>query len=383
MDNVLKNKDKCTGCTACYATCYKKAIKMQKDALGFYYPIIDEDLCSNCGVCVKVCPITDEKPYVDTRIKSYYGYVLDDKIVKESSSGGAFTYLADCVLKENGLVIGAVFDYQSNEVVYLGTDSVSLDEIRKSKYVASFPNKIFVRVKEELNNNRKVLFCGLPCHVDGLKSFLAKDYPNLITCDFICGGVSSPQFFKEYLAFLEKKYKSKTSLVNFRAKLYGWKEHSIKIGFENGKEYKSIAREDNFFQGYFEKFYQRKSCYDCKYRLRHFSDLIIADYWGGLSKGRGNDKGVSMIITNTKKGDEFFSNLIKVSPQGFKEMPIEDSNYVFKNETERYSKAIKNRAPFIEKVNRYGFIKATKKTYLKGVWKIKLKRKIKKLVKRV
>jgi hypothetical protein len=90
-----------------------------------------------------------------------------------------------------------------------------------------------------------------------------------------------------------------------------------------------------------------------------------------------------MIITNTKKGDEFFSNLIKVSPQGFKEMPIEDSNYVFKNETERYSKAIKNRAPFIEKVNRYGFIKATKKTYLKGVWKIKLKRKIKKLVKRV
>ena len=384
MKHVLLVADQCTGCMSCMNSCPKKAIYETKDDWGFYYPAIDETLCIDCGKCTTVCPVLKKNQNAtDQRQKAYYGSVLASEIVKESSSGGAFSFMADYVLGRGGLVCGAMFDYDCMEVVYSTTDSCSLDALRKSKYVASAPRYIFEKIKVELNKGRLVLFCGLPCHVDGLKSFCAKDYENLIVCDFICGGVASPRFFKEHISKLEKKYKSKASNVNFRAKINGWQEHSIKVEFSNGKKYTRIATYDSFFQGYFEKRYQRDSCYQCKYRLCHESDIIIADYWGGIPKGRANNAGTSMIITNSKKGNEFFSNVLNAGNHAFHEMPVSDSDYVIKTESERYGKAYKTKRPFMELYQKYGFEKAVSKSYFKGLWKQKLKRQIYKLYKSI
>lgn len=379
MNNILNVGDKCTGCTSCMNACPKGAIGMTEDKAGFFYPVVDDTLCIDCGKCIMVCPVSEESlDCTDTRVRAFYGSSLDTALVSKSSSGGAFSLMAEYVLEKNGLVIGAAFDYDTMNLVYKGTDSCELDELRRSKYVASMPRTIFKQVKEELNKNRLVLFCGLPCHVHGLKSFLVKEYSNLIACDFICGGTASPRFFKEHLAYLEKKHKSRVSKVNFRAKINGWKEHSIKIGFENGKEYRSAAFYDSFFKGYFEKPYQRDSCYQCKYRMKHRSDIIIADYWGGLSKGRGNDTGVSMIITNSQKGDEFLHNVLQKGNHNFVDMPLSDSDYVFKTEEERYTKAFKTKKIFLDLYDKYGFEKAARKTYFRGVLKAKIRNKISK-----
>ena len=374
MNNILSAAARCTGCTSCMSICAKQAIQMRKDELGFYYPKIEGSLCVDCGRCVGVCPVLKLNPQIgDSRIKAYYGSVIDGETVKASSSGGAFSFMAEYVLENGGMVCGAVFDYENMEVIYSSTDSCALDAIRRSKYVASMPQNLFATIKEELNKNRLVFFCGLPCHVDGLKSFLIKDYENLITCDFICGGVASPQFFQEHISFLEKKYKSKVVDINFRAKLNGWKEHSIKIRFANNEAYSNIARYDSFFQGYFEKFYQRDCCYECQYRLRHVSDIIIADYWGGISKGRANDTGVSMLIVNSKKGNTYISKMLNEKSHAFIEMPVADSNYVFKTEAERYEIAL---------CKKYGFEKAVSKTYHKGIWMSKLKLRILKIIRK-
>ena len=380
MNNILKVKEKCTGCTACVNSCSFNGISMQRDKLGFYYPSIDEKSCVNCGKCLKVCPVAEDKERSDSRINAYYGAVLDKNVVASSSSGGAFTLMADYVIKNGGLVLGAIIDYDELEVVYSSTDENDLDELRRSKYVSSFPKEIFKSVKTQLNEGRLVLFCGLPCHVDGLMSYLEKDYDNLICVDFICGGVASPKFFREHLSFLEEKYKAKVKKVNFRAKLCGWKEHSIKIDFSNGKAYSSLARFDSFFQGYFEKVYQRDSCYKCQYRLAHCSDIIIADYWGGLKKGRANDTGVSMVITNSRKGDEFFEKALEGRDKEFTKMPLKDSDYVFKSETERYEKGNLRKKEFINLYDKFGFRKTTKKTYHLGLWKKKLRQKISKIL---
>lgn len=381
MKNILHIGDKCTGCTACMNICPKAAICMVEDQAGFTYPSIDGSLCVDCGKCVSVCPVEDAQSK-NARVNAYYGAMTDAQVVKSSSSGGAFTLMAQHVLEENGLVCGAALNYDTMDLVYSSTDICGLDELRRSKYIASQPREIFKEIKKQVDTGRTVLFCGLPCHVHGLRRFLGKDYDNLITCDFICGGTASPKFFKEHLYTLERKYRAKVTNVNFRAKLNGWKEHSIKIGFDNGKEYGSVAFYDSFFKGYFEKPYQRKVCYSCQYRLAHKSDIIIADYWDGLRKGRGNDAGVSMVITNSDKGDAFFTKVLTRGDHNFTQMPIEDSNYVFKTESDRYSKALVARAAFMETYEKYGFEKAARKTYFRGVLQAKIKRKIYKILKK-
>ncbi|WP_044958442.1 4Fe-4S binding protein [Butyrivibrio sp. WCD2001] len=54
---LYKRKEECCGCFACYSVCPREAIIMQDDEEGFAYPIIDNDLCVDCGLCSKVCPI--------------------------------------------------------------------------------------------------------------------------------------------------------------------------------------------------------------------------------------------------------------------------------------------------------------------------------------
>ena len=50
------NREECTGCSACYAVCPGKCIRMEKDKEGFLYPEVDEKKCISCGKCEKVCP---------------------------------------------------------------------------------------------------------------------------------------------------------------------------------------------------------------------------------------------------------------------------------------------------------------------------------------
>lgn len=62
---VLYNrKEDCCGCTACYAICPREAISMLPDEEGFDYPVINEDKCMRCGMCLKVCPIKAAKAAV-------------------------------------------------------------------------------------------------------------------------------------------------------------------------------------------------------------------------------------------------------------------------------------------------------------------------------
>lgn len=49
-------KEQCCGCFACYEICPVKAIAMQEDTEGFFYPEINDKVCIHCNLCRKVCP---------------------------------------------------------------------------------------------------------------------------------------------------------------------------------------------------------------------------------------------------------------------------------------------------------------------------------------
>ena len=58
---LYKRKEDCCGCTICYAICPKFAITMQPDEEEFDYPVINPDLCVQCGSCIRVCTIKATK----------------------------------------------------------------------------------------------------------------------------------------------------------------------------------------------------------------------------------------------------------------------------------------------------------------------------------
>ena len=70
----------------------------------------------------------------------------------------------------------------------------------------------------------------------------------------------------------------------------------------------------------------RPSCYECPYKsVHHPGDITIADYWGidNASPGFNDNKGVSLVLVNTEKGQEYFEKA--KNDVEWRETRIEDS----------------------------------------------------------
>ena len=164
----ITDKSQCCGCTACASICPKKAIVMKQDEEGFMYPIVDKTKCINCGLCDKVCLVKNQKEDKFEQ-DAYLVNNKDESIRSDSTSGGAFTPIAEYVLDRSGVVFGAAFDNNFKVVHTYVESKEELAKFRGSKYVQSYLGDTFLKVKEFLNNDRTVCFSGTPCQIEGLK----------------------------------------------------------------------------------------------------------------------------------------------------------------------------------------------------------------------
>lgn len=309
--NVI-DKIKCTGCCACMNSCPTAAIKMEMDEAGFRYPKVDTNLCINCGVCERVCPIDKEQQTVDSSPEVYAAWSMNPEVRFKSTSGGMFSELAYAVLQLGGVVAGAV--YRSDNLVehVIVADAKGIDRLRQSKYLQSEIGDVYKQIKTYLGDGVYVMFVGSPCQVAGLKSFLRKDYEKLITVDFICRGMNSPKAYRYWLNDLEERYNSKVTNVWFKYKKHGWKEspRCTKVTFENGKECILDADKNSFMRGYLDgNLYLRPSCSDCQFKgIARRSDITLADFWS-IPKKLDDDKGTSMVLINSEKGRNLFGKI--------------------------------------------------------------------------
>ena len=105
----LCNSKDCTGCMACVNSCNKDAISIVQDNEGFYRPRINTDICVNCGLCTKACPIINPDKQTNKPSTVYAAWHLNECVRNESSSGGAFSALAEIILEQGGIVCGAAY----------------------------------------------------------------------------------------------------------------------------------------------------------------------------------------------------------------------------------------------------------------------------------
>ena len=306
---MITDKIDCCGCTACTNICPKNAIEMCPDEEGFLYPRVDQQKCIDCGLCEKVCPIIKG---VSGEEAAPIGYIVRNKdasVVKDSTSGGAFSVFANYVFERSGFVYGAGYDENMKVVCKKASDMDEAAQMRGSKFVQSELNGIFSDIRDTLAENVPVMFTGTPCQVAGLLSYLGKKPDNLICVDFVCRGVPSPMLWQNYVEMMQIRYKSNITEVKFKNKTYGYHATTMKVSFENGKVWYGSGRVDPMMKAFVCEMASRPSCANCRFKgISRPADITMFDCYEytAITGRKDDDMGYSSLFVHSEKGRNIF-----------------------------------------------------------------------------
>lgn len=380
--------EKCTGCGACVQRCPKQCISWVQREFGFRYPQIDKEACINCGLCEKVCPIDKmvEAPAVQ---KTYAAVHRNFEVLAKSTSGGAFTAIADVIFAQGGIVYGAAM-LDDMQVKHIRTSSKDdFEGLRSSKYLQSDTRTTYQMVEQDLKQGKTVLYSGTPCQIDGLKNFLGKDYENLYTADIVCHGVGSQDYFDKYMDFARERY-GKIKALRFRSKEYaGWSCGGgvVVIGTSNSEKKISYRDFDNYYYSYFlSGDIYRKCCYSCKYaNTKRVGDFSLGDYWGveALHLPLETENGCSLLLANNERAVKFLEMIDDLDKI---ETTVEQAAHCNKqlNEPSRMPESRKKRIEEYESMSgqqiQEVYLKTHRKTVVKGKLKALMPYKLKLLI---
>lgn len=324
--NIL-SLDSCVGCRACENICSAHAIQMVEDREGFIYPTVNDDACTSCGTCIKVCPmLIDSSNSVDSG-KAFLCTTSESKYYKNSATIGLCTMLAERVIHNGGIVFGCWLDESDWKAYHIEVNSISeLEKIRNSKYIQSDTTDSFLSVKHYLKNGREVLYIATPCQIAGLKLYLRRDYDNLYTIDLICHGVYSHKLLNEEIKYWKSKVGGDVYNFKFRSKRrYPWISGGVinfdykKFGFTRHLECHGRYSPTYFcyaYNGNNQSYNLRPACYSCKFRnSSRYGDLTVGDSWfvdecyKKSFEASASNNGLSLVIANTIKGLSFFKKI--------------------------------------------------------------------------
>lgn len=365
-------KEKCTGCFACYNICPQHAIEMIEDEYGFIYPEINKQKCTDCGLCTKICPsinqVRTQKP-----TKSFAMWNKDETIREKSTSGAAATTFYSYILLQGGVGYGCD-NIKDGRVAFTRIENLNqLENIKGSKYVHAYIEDAYQNVKKDLKDGKRVLFIGTPCQIAGLKSYLQKENDNLITVDIICHGVPSQRFLKEEIE--SKIGNEKFDKITFRDE-NGW---NFKIMEGNKIVYQQVAQENYYIKLFLSGLCYRDNCYQCQYaNSARVSDITIGDFWGiqGDEFKNEKEKGISVILPITSKGEKFIEE-VKANTDIFLQEKSAEEAIHGNAQLNRPSRKHKKHKKFKKLYKKKGYYKATRKYLKREVQLYKLKRMIK------
>ena len=377
----ITDKQSCCGCSSCVQKCPRQCISLHEDTEGFLYPVVDKGDCINCGLCIKKCPVRTE-PQWEVPIGCYAVWNKNEKDRRLSASGGVATCFSQYMIKnKNGIVYGVKWDKQLRPVFDKVTSISDIEDLKGSKYVQAYVNFKYKEVDVDLQSGKNVLFIGTPCQIAGLKSFLGKDYDNLLTCDLLCHGVPSP----DYLSGEIKRILGRKIGLATNCRFRGNDKYNYNFSlWNNGKVlYNKRAFLSYYFTAFLTSITLRESCYSCRYASeRRISDITLGDFigLGKLYPFTGNAHNASVVVLNTSKGEYFFSEF----RNSMQNLYIEKREYEEAVQGgESFRKPVKRnikRDKFLVLYEKYGWEKAITKVLWKYIFRNTLMAELKKLL---
>lgn len=315
MPNLVEWNN-CCGCGACANKCPKEAISMNPNKEGFLHPVIDTGLCVECGACEKACPGLVPAKTTGNKPQAFIVQHKNDVIRYQSTSGGAFTAIAEEIINRGGVVFGVAMtgDLKVKHVCAKNIDYLA--RFRNSKYVQSEIGNCYKEAKERLALGQWVCFSGTPCQINGLYKYLGKDYDTLIAVDVVCKSVPSPFVFKKYIEY-KKGIEGSISDVVFRDKKRGFLYCTMAhyASYEERQRSKDIYRRgsesDEWLRLFLSGKISRRSCMNCPYQtMKRVGDFTLGDIWETGHSELDDNRGSTLVHVWTEKGKAFLKYIM-------------------------------------------------------------------------
>lgn len=292
------NPQKCCGCGTCQAVCPKEAIKIIENKMGRYEPEIYERCCIFCGHCHDVCPVVEKglanQPAGYKNYTAFYVNSTDKQILTRASSGGAVTQiivnLLSKVERSKALVVSSTDNPLRPKPLL--TDSIQdISETAGSKYCPVPVNSILNQIDWETD---KIVYVGLPCHVEALKKYLllkkikVEHYP-LIIC-LVCN--KTPSFkATEFLLAQMKLPLNEMKSIHYR---WGTWPGYIQVETNTGTKIK-IDWLKAWSSG-FGFYFQNTVCMNCHMKFNPFADIVAGDPWQGERQKKSKHGQTFMLL---------------------------------------------------------------------------------------
>lgn len=366
--------DLCTGCSACFNICPHNCITMTTDRNGELHPIVNQQRCIECGLCNKTCPVNTPPKIVQPE-KCFAVWHSNHSFREKSASGGIAAALYLYFIQYlKGVVYGVTWNNELQPVFHRTESIDEIESFKGSKYVQAFIHTTYQQIKIDLKNNRYVLFIGTPCQIAGLKNFLKKDYPQLLTCDLVCHGVPPYEYFKSEIQRVSKRISKTITHCRFRGNdkfnyhFSLWNNQTLLLDKKGSRSY--------YLYGFLTSIILRESCYSCKYSTnQRIGDITLGDFIG-LGKLHTTDiqpKNISVVTINTPKAFSIWTDLINKYPDiHFEPRPFEEAvtgGISFRQPATRNPK----RTKFLSDYKTYGWNKAIRKALWKSILRNRIK----------
>ena len=242
--DVIVPNNLCSGCGICVGICSAKsgAIRMEWNKYGEYIPVELADRCTECGLCLLVCPFWDQdnnetsiaeyefgncsdihrNPVVGLYLNLFSGYSRVNGHRRNGAGGGLTTWLLENLLIE-GVVdkVVCVTHWDDPNTLFRFAILDSVEDIRTASRSVYYPVELSSIISEIMRVDAKYAVVGLPCVLKGLRLAARNDERLckriIIMVGLVCGQMKS-KFFAEYLTAKVGGKPSGLRRVTFRVK---------------------------------------------------------------------------------------------------------------------------------------------------------------------
>ncbi|MCY8952470.1 Coenzyme F420 hydrogenase/dehydrogenase, beta subunit C-terminal domain [Bacillus cereus] len=192
LQTDIINEELCTSCGLCVSACPKDLIRLDNNSVPLPYFTdslnVANDICQECNICSKVCPGYDtgsiksdqrlfgrerseEERWIGIYKNSYQLSTKDEAVLQKVAAGGAGTTLGIVALKENlvdaMLVVGRDEERPWVPKAFLTNSIEKVIECAQSSYCIT-PNLHLLKDTEF----KRIGIVGVPCQIQGIQKLL-------------------------------------------------------------------------------------------------------------------------------------------------------------------------------------------------------------------